>query len=53
MLPVEDGGGDAVWSWSSTALDLHEKRTRMDIKEKMNRFTRLLLEVWTLSGLFE
>lgn len=33
MLPVEDGGGDAVWGWSR-ALDLHRKRIRMDIKKK-------------------
>lgn len=31
MLPVEDGGGDAVWGWS---LDLHGKRIRMDIKKR-------------------
>lgn len=52
MLPVEDGGGDAVWGWSRV-LDLHKKRTRMDIKgKKMNIFPSLLLEVWTRLGLF-
>lgn len=33
VLPVEDGGGDAVWGWS-WLLDLHKKRTRMDTKIK-------------------
>lgn len=51
VLPVEDGGGDAVWGWSCV-LDLHKKRTRMDTKTKMNAFPSLLIEDRTLLGLF-